>query len=194
MYQKGHDNVDTGVTVNVTLKYWCHCLHPWCGHWLLWLSHHIFNNVICWDFPSLALLVAMLVFIGRTWLFIFSMQSCPLEFAECKYRLFGYERQRISTLQMTSTTWQWQWRHKWWCSPAWEVHSIQNSRPCQMSLSSSSPFIPVFRACPLAIPAQRGVSKQKNFERRRQKQIKSDPMYSHFGGYKPKMCLRVDGC
>ena len=59
-----------------------------------------------------------------------------------------------------------------------------------MSQFHPSHFAPGSRTCPLATPAHHaGVIKMEGFQKERNEEWFSDPVYSHFGGY--KMCLNV---
>ena len=58
-------------------------------------------------------------------------------------------------------------------------------------------FHPCLQSMPTCYPCPTWGIKAEEFrekETETDQEWYSDPMYSHFGGYKPKMCLRVDGC
>ena len=124
-------------------------------------------------------------------------QTCPMEFVECEYKMLG-----CSELVRRKAIKEHIADDKYHLKMAMKAQATMFT--CLQSAFSTSfkttpdtshlplPFRPWLQNTPTSYPRPPWVIKMEGFQEKKEKneQWFSDPVYSHFGGY--KMCLRVD--
>ena len=124
-------------------------------------------------------------------------QTCPMEFVDCEYKILGCSelvRRRAIDEHLEDD--------KYHLKMAMKAQATMFScLKCAFSASfKTTPdisllplsFRPWLLNTPTCYPRPPWIIKMEGFQEKKEKQVEwfSDPVYSHFGGY--KMCLRVD--
>ena len=169
---------------------------PHCQHRGTFKSITTSHFTICGDFP-LTCLAGCPARVHRKNMATHLQQSCPMEFVDCKYRMLGCAEliRRKAADEHTADD-------KYHLTMAMEaqvmmfscLRSVFNTQLKTVPDVSLLPisFRPWLQNMPTCYPRPPWVIKMEGFQEKKEKDEDwySDPVYSHFGGY--KICLNVD--